>query len=331
MTERLIVVGAGAAGLNAAWHARRRGVEALLIDAAERPGGAWARMDPAMRCLSPRELDRLADGSTPEGPGRFATAAEVLEAVRAFAAREGFRSRMGQRVTSVRRVDGVLELDTTGGPIRTLALVAATGIAGSPHALELPGAFAGAILPAFGLHARETTGSVLVIGAGNSGADAIDLLLERGHDVVLSSRQALRSQPPFPEGLAGRVSWLASGVPVRFLPPALRSGEVLPVGDRITRHVDAGLRVVGEAVALEPGGVRCLRGPGARGVPEELVAVDTVVVATGFDPDLVWLRGLTGPDIVTLGIDGQRTRRSGFLRGFDDDARHAVRRLLGGR
>ena len=35
----LVVVGAGIAGLAAAWEARRRGAEVVVVEASERPGG----------------------------------------------------------------------------------------------------------------------------------------------------------------------------------------------------------------------------------------------------------------------------------------------------
>ena len=349
MTERLVIVGAGPAGLCAAWHARAQGVEPLIIDAAPRPGGAWASMDPAMRCLSPRHLDRLPDGTTPAGPGALATAAEVLECARSFAQRQGFRARMGERVERLHRPGRDFVLDTPAGRLSTRALIAATGIAGAPRPLTLSGRalYSGHVEPAFGLHDRlgAVGARVLVIGAGTSGADAVQLLLAHGREVTVATRGPLRSQPPHPPGVRGRLSWALSGVPTSLLPPAARCGPVFPIDDRLQRLVaDDAVRLVGQAVAFAADGVACRIGPGAGAAPSRVVAVDTVVVAIGYRRDLDWIqlpsrdahgapphRGgfvATARGLGLLGLDCMRTRRSGFLRGFDGDARAVVAGVL---
>ena len=139
---------------------------------------------------------------------------------------------------------------------------------------------------------------------------------------------------------------MLSGTPAWLLPPAARCVDVLPPDDRLQTLVTSGAaRLVGEATTFAPGGLLCRLGPGAEGTPPRLVEVDTVVVATGFRRDLDWLGDLVprGPDgvpiqraglvpsapgLALLGLPCMRTRRSGFLRGFDGDARSVVRGLL---
>jgi len=53
-----LVVGAGQAGLSASYHLLRRGIEHLVLDADERPGGAWRhRWD----SLTMADVHRVAD------------------------------------------------------------------------------------------------------------------------------------------------------------------------------------------------------------------------------------------------------------------------------
>ncbi|MCO4773867.1 MAG: NAD(P)/FAD-dependent oxidoreductase [Deltaproteobacteria bacterium] len=347
--ESIVIVGAGFAGLCAAFHARALGADPLIIEAADGPGGAWRRMDPTMRCLSPRRYDQLPDGSTPPGTDDLASAEEVASALRTFADRQSFRARYGESVSSVTRIDGGFSLHVGGETVSCRHLVAATGIAGAPRTLDLPGGagFAGDQLPAMGLHQRvdEVGQRVLVVGAGNSGADAVRLLAWTDREVTLSSRRALASQGPWPAGAAGALKWRLSGLPIGLLPPQLRCTDtVLPVDDLLNMAVSEGaVRLVGPALRFESHGVRCAPSPGAESSPEVIVPVDTVVLATGYDRDLDWLGslvprdvrgaplhrgGLVSPHLALLGLDCQRTRRSGFLRGMNEDARAVVSTLL---
>ena len=342
-------MGAGFAGLSAAWHARQRGVDPLVLDAAAEPGGAWTRMDPTMRCLSPRSLDRLPDGMIPQGEGSVASAAEVLDAIRLFAARLGPRARYGARVQTVDRRGEVLALRLGQEVLETRALVAATGIAGAPRGLALPDIedFNGTLLPALGLHHRldEVGPRVLVVGAGNSGHDAVRLLVETGRQVTLASATPLRSQGAYPGGLEGHVRWALSALPVRLLPHFLRCGAVLPVDDLLEEATrDGRVRLVGEVRSVWDAGAHCAPAPGDEG-PDVSVHADTLVVATGYQRDLGWLGDLVQrdeqgtplhegglvsrtPGVGLLGLDCMRTRRSGFLRGMSDDARAVVDALL---
>ena len=342
-------MGAGFAGLSAAWHARQRGVDPLVLDAAEQPGGAWARMDPTMRCLSPRSLDRLPNGMFPQGDSPVASAAEVLDIVRLFAARLGPRARYGARVRSVEGRGEVLALRVGQEVLETRALIAATGIAGAPRGLSLPDIedFNGLLVPALGLHHRldEIGPRVLVVGAGNSGHDAVRLLVGTGRQVTLASATPLRSQGAYPGGVEGRVRWALSALPVRLLPSSLHCGEVLPVDNLLEEAVrDGRIRLVGAVRSVWDDGAHCAPAPGDEG-PDVFVHADTVVVATGYRRDLGWLGGLVRrddrgapmheggvisrtPGIGLLGLDCMRTRRSGFLRGMSDDARAVVDTLL---
>ncbi len=320
-----------------------------MLDAAAEPGGAWARMDPTMRCLSPRSLDRLPNEMFPQGEGSVASAAQVLDAIRLFAARLGPRARYGARVRAVERRGELLALQVGQEVMETRALIAATGIAGAPRGLALPDIedFHGPMLPALSLHHRldEVGPQVLVVGAGNSGHDAVRLLVATGRQVTLASATPLRSQGTYPDGLEGRVRWALSALPIRILPPSLRCGEVLPVDDLLEEAVrDGRVRLVGAVRSVWEDGAHCAPAPGDEGADVSVYA-DTLVVATGYQRDLGWLGGLVRrddrgvphheggvvsrtPGIGLLGLDCMRTRRSGFLRGMSDDARAVVDALL---
>ena len=338
----LVVVGAGPAGLCVAGAARARGVEAVVVEASDAVGGAWRHIPGDLRCLSPRVHDLLPDGTFPAGHGVRATAAEVLRWATDYATREAFDIRFGVTANGLREDRGVLRLVTTDGELATRRLVVATGEFGRPRIPELPGADAFAGVAEHSRHCDPASvregERVVLVGTGNSAVDLLPRLLARGADLVVSARTSPTRPEGLPTGAKARVLWEASAIPVRLLPPRLRCTDTVPVVDPDLYDAIASGRVreVGETVGLETSGVRVVGG--------ELVPADRVVWATGFRRDIAWLDGLTTDPLTSapahregvstdvrglgfLGLPCMRTRRSGFLRGFADDAKAVLAAL----
>ena len=337
--EQLVILGAGAAGLSAAWHARVYGLEALLIDRQGGPGGAWRRMRPNMKCLSHRKYDRLPDGTFPRGPGNLARAIEVKEWLQRFAAQNAFESSYSTSVTRVWRRGGVLRVQTSSGTVDTRRLLIATGEHGAPWVPS----FASTVLVPQTHSSRLKEGEVasnervLVVGGGNSGAEVTRLLLEAGATVFLSlGRRAVR-HVPMPKGLLADIGFRASGLPVHFFPNRLGCTDRTPLVDSMFHDAirEGRVEVVPRVVGATTKGVRLEDG--------HRLEVDRVVWATGFKRETDCLsavlpvgsrgeisqrKGRVASDIGVVGIPCMRTRRSGFLRGFADDSRAVLRALL---
>jgi len=339
-TEELVIVGAGPAGLATAGVAREFGIEPLVIDKAPVFGGAWVKMRPRMRCLSLRHHDRMPDGSFPRGEGERATAAEVADWLQLYARREGFRARLGVSCDALRQDREGLLVVTSGGPVRTRRLVVATGEFGCQRTPDLDGAFEGPSCHSSELDIDDVDPGehVLVIGAGNSACEIVGLLLARGVRITVAARSGLSDPLGVDTGLLGEVKWWLSALPARYLPDQVRCNPATPVIDTtLVDARDAGrIEVVGEVHSLSAIGVQCRDGA--------VVTCDRIVLATGFARDTVWLgdiidrdqygtprhdEGLSPevPGMAYVGIPCQRTRRSGFIRGFAGDARNVLERL----
>ncbi len=338
--EELVVVGAGAAGMCAMAAGRQRGWEPPILEADSAFGGAWRHMPPDVRCLSPRVRDRLPDRSIPVGDGPRPTAGEVLAAIVRYAERHQPRVRFGTRARALHVDVDCLRLETDAEPVYAKRLVVASGEFARPFVPELPGTFAGEVvhtrdLRSEGLQAGER---VVGVGGGNSGAEAAVALAAGGAKVTIATRKPLAEPKPEPTGLLGELFWALSGVPVSSLPGRAGCTDRTPIVDRdLWDAVEAGtIATAPEIVELTPGGVTTRDGG--------QIAADRIVWATGYRRDTDWLqpaitpgeRGIVDhdrgislalPNVGLLGIPCQRTRRSGFLRGFWGDARHVVGRL----
>tara|TARA_Y100001968_G_scaffold256167_1_gene242457 strand:- start:517 stop:1551 length:1035 start_codon:yes stop_codon:yes gene_type:complete len=335
----IIVIGAGPAGLCAAAAARSQGLEPLIIEADSRIGGVWHRVEPDLRCLSPRQRDLLPDGSFPAGEGLRARADEVLACLLAFQDRQRFALRLNCRALALETHPAGLLLRTSKGSFASRRIVVATGVYGKPQVPALPGRFEGLQQHSSEVKAADINDGeqVTVVGSGNSAVDLVARLLARDLSVSLAARSGLGKALPIATGPAAAVMWWASSLPTRWLPHSLRCSDTVPkVDDDLQRAEASGrLSVYGEALALEPTG---LMTAGAR-----LVAADRIIWATGFRRDLTWISGLNLDDrgqpshdrglstevqgLAFMGLPCMRNRRSGFLRGFAADARDLIRRL----
>ncbi|GCD33144.1 oxidoreductase [Streptomyces chrestomyceticus JCM 4735] len=201
----VVVVGAGQAGLAAAFHLRRVGYEPdrdfVVLDHAPRPGGAWQFRWPTltygkvhgMHALPGMELA----GADPDRPSSEVIGAYFDTYERAF----GLRVHRPVDVRSVRDgADGRLLVNTSEGTYATRALVNATGTWDRPFWPRFPGqdVFRGRQLHSSAYRGPQDFAGrrVIVVGGGTS---AVQQLLEIA-DVAEATAWVTRRPPVFRTG-----------------------------------------------------------------------------------------------------------------------------------
>lgn len=177
-TLDVVVIGAGQAGLASAYYLRRAGVNFVMLDAEEGPGGAWRHAWDSLRLFSPASFSSLPGWMMPAQaettyPGRD----EVVDYLARYEARYQFRIERPVLVTSVRSVDGGLEVVSDKGQWQARAVLSTTGTWRHPFIPEYPGAssFEGRqVHSAEYVSAAAFAGQrVAVVGGGNSGAQIL--------------------------------------------------------------------------------------------------------------------------------------------------------------
>jgi cation diffusion facilitator CzcD-associated flavoprotein CzcO len=281
-----VVVGAGQAGLSASYHLRRRGLEHVVLDADDAPGGAWQHRWDSLTMADVHGVAALPDSDPPGRPdGRANTVVPAY-----FAAYEREHDLPVVRPVRVDRVEDADHVDQSGLLVvragdrawTTRTLVNATGTWTQPFVPSYPGAetFAGAQL-----HTHDYPGAAwfrgrrtVVVGGG---ASAIQLL---GEIALVTDTVWVTRKPPVwrtddftPEAGRAAVALVEERVR-RGLPPA----SVVSVTGLALREQERAAEALGAYerrpmfASLEPDGVRWDDGT--------FEPADVVLWATGFRP-----------------------------------------------
>ena len=182
----LLIVGAGPAGLSAAHAAAECSLDYLAL---EREGVAQTIRDyPLGKPLhSPAQDVEMLWGELPGSDPRFAGREEVLAHYDAFAAE--LKLRCGERVVSLERSKVGFRARTAHACYEARRVLLASGGFGVARRLGVPGECAARV--SYRFHdARPYAGQqIVVIGGGNSAAEAALWLHEAGAQVTLSLRR----------------------------------------------------------------------------------------------------------------------------------------------
>jgi putative flavoprotein involved in K+ transport len=194
----VVVIGGGQAGLSVGYYLAQRGLRFVILDANERIGDSWRKRWDSLRLFTPARYDGLDGMPFPAPPNSLPTKDEMADYLESYAARFELPVRNGVKVEKLTRRDGRYVLTTAGGEYEAEQVV----VAMSNYQQPSTPAFAAELHPTVvQLHSSDyrgpsqlRDGSVLIVGAGNSGAE-IALELSEGRQVWMSGRDT--GQIPF--------------------------------------------------------------------------------------------------------------------------------------
>jgi cation diffusion facilitator CzcD-associated flavoprotein CzcO len=284
-----VVIGAGQAGLSASYHLVRLGIDHVLLDADETPGGAWRhRWD----SLSMNDVHGVADLPDAPAPGGSSDRANVVlpEWFGRYEAEHRLPVERPVRVRSVTSRGHLLDVHAGERTWTTRTLVNATGTWTQPFVPAYPGA---ATFLGEQLHTHDYPGPapfdgkrVLVVGGGASAVQFIGELAPRT-DVVWVTRRPPVWRDRFDEGAGREAIGLVQERIRAGLPPASVvsvTGLALRPQEQEAARLGAYARRRAMFVRIEPDGVRWADG--------SFEPVDVILWATGFRPAVAHLAPL---------------------------------------
>jgi putative flavoprotein involved in K+ transport len=318
-TERVqvVVIGGGQAGLSVGYCLARHGLSFVILEANPRVGDAWRKRWDSLRLFTPAKYDGLIGLPFPAPAFSFPTKDQMADYLETYASHFSLPVRTGVKVDRVWR-DGTRYIVETGD--RRLEADHVVIAMATYQVARLP-EFAPALDPGIvQLHSGEyknpdqlRPGDVLVVGAGNSGAD-IALDVSRSHHTWLAGRHP--GNVPF--AIEGRVARALLPILFRLVFHRILTVDT-PMGRRARPAVIAkgGPLIRVKPADLVAAGVE--RAPRVTGVRDgkplladgRVLDVTNVIWCTGFRPGLSWV-DLPQP---IQGADGEPVHDRGIVPG----------------
>jgi cation diffusion facilitator CzcD-associated flavoprotein CzcO len=179
-TEEVIIIGAGPYGLSVAATLKQKGIDALVLERGDGVADSWRRRHPQLRLNTHRTNSGLPGSPISKSAGTFPDVRTYLTHLAQYAQHNKLRIKTGADVRRIERCTPYWRVETSSGNLSTRQLVVATGFDHTPVIPSWPGLndFRGELRHAadFGSAEDYRDKSVLVVGAGNSGGDLLNVL-----------------------------------------------------------------------------------------------------------------------------------------------------------
>jgi putative flavoprotein involved in K+ transport len=361
---RVIVIGGGAAGLSSAGALARRGIDAVVLEQDTELGGTWARRYDRLHLHTVRGFSGLAHFPIPGRYPTYLSRADVVAYLQEYARHFNLRVVGSTTVRRIRSSDptGEWRVETARDETwQVRVVVIATGQYRQAVVPAWPGRelYTGSIV-----HSESYSNAVpyqgkrvLVVGAGNSGAEIATDLIDNGAASVAIS---IRTPPPvvprdpfgfpvqrtsillsaLPPAISNRLGWATSRLVLGNLARyGMPQGSFAPYTTKRVPLIDVGFvdALKRGRVKVRPALQRLTRTDAvfADGTTESF---DAIVAATGFTTGLESIVEAPGAldDLgEPRGVSGEPTANPGLyfvgfthsLRGHLFEANRASRRL----
>jgi putative flavoprotein involved in K+ transport len=295
-TCQVVVIGGGQAGLSVGYCLAQLGLSFVILEAEPRIGDSWRNRWDSLHLFTPAKYDGLIGLPFPAPSFTFPSKDEMGDYLEAYAKHFDLPVRTGTRVTRVSKDGARYVVDTGDRLFHTDHVVVAMATFQAPQVPE----FASALDPGIvQLHSRDyrntkqlRPGGVLIVGAGNSGAEIAVEVARSSHPTLLSGRHPGHVPFRVDSGIARLV------LPILFRIVFHRILTVdTPMGRRARPRIISrgGPLIRVKPADLDAAGVE--RSPRVTGVRDgkplladgRVLDVANVIWCTGFHPGFSWI------------------------------------------
>ncbi|PYI57122.1 flavin-containing monooxygenase [Paenibacillus flagellatus] len=339
----VVVVGGGQAGLAIGYYLKHRGIPFLIVDANERTGDTWRNRYDSLHLFTPRQFDGLPGLAFPGKPNGLPSKDEAADYLEAYARHFSLPIQYRTNVIAMEQSERGFTLHTGRGDLSARQVVVATGPFHTPwipaFAGRLPDRVVQLHSAAYRNPAQLQPGNVLVVGAGNSGAQiAVELARER--NVSLSHGRPLHFKPLYMLGKSifwyfDKLGLLKADVDSGVGAWLKKQPEQIYGLDLKTMLADNTIDSFPKAVNADETGIHFDDG--------RVLRADNVIWATGFRSDYRWIRipaafddngapihrnGVSPVEgLFFLGLPWQSCRGSALMGWVAEDARRLAQSL----
>ena len=353
MTEQqlgTVVIGGSQAGLAVGYYLKQRGLPFVILDENDRVGAAWRNRWDSLRLFTPGRYNGLPGMPFPGSPGAYPTKDETADYLDAYARAFELPVRTGVKVDRLAKTGDRFEVTCGQQALSAENVVVATGAFNNPRVPSFARELDQSIVQ---LHSKEyrnpsqiQKGAVLVVGAGNSGAE-IAMELAPHHQTWLSGpdtgQEPARAGTRLDHLLTPMMWFVATRLTVKtalgrklrdhFLDPP----RGIPLG-RVRRKdfAPAGIERVPRMTGVKNGNPIVENG--------RVLEVSNVIWCTGYAPDYDWIdlslpshnglpihdRGIVDacPGLYFIGLLFLYSLSSALVGGVGRDAEHIVDHIV---
>jgi putative flavoprotein involved in K+ transport len=350
LTRGTVVIGGGQAGLAIAYFLKQLDLPLVILDENERIGDAWRKRWDSLRLFTPARYSGLPGMPFPGLRWAYPTKDDIANYLQAYAREFDLPVRTGIKVGSLSKTGDQFKVISGEETLSADNVVVASGAFNNPRIPSFARELDDSIVQ---LHSKEyrnpsqiPKGAVLVVGAGNSGAE-IAIELAPHHQTWLSGPDT--GQEPTRAGsrldhVFTPLMWLAATrlTVNTFLGKKLRDRFLdpprgIPLG-RVRRKdfARAGVERVPRMTGVRNGYPVLENG--------SILDVSTVIWCTGFTPDYSWIdlslpiqnglpihdRGVVAscPGLYFIGLPFLYSLSSALVGGVGRDAEHIVEHIV---
>lgn len=325
----VIIIGAGPAGLALGRALQAEGIEFLIIEKGEIAGNSWANMPDHLRLISLWHSNCLIK----EDISKFSrwknlSAWEFSQYLSEFASRFNLPVKLQTKMLAVEKTDSDWLISTDKGELSSSIVVDCRGYFSFPYVPQLPGD--NSLKPVHFndfKNAQQFSGQqkICIVGKRLSAGQVIQELCEANPDIkiYLLARSKVHFSPPmfiltYLLKYLSVLEWL----PLRM---GIKKTVDIPMHASIKKYFLSNVILKKEIQNISGNKIT---------FEDETVAIDSLIMATGYKRELIQLRNdfesKQNDNYFFLGINGQRTFTSRFLRGIREDA-PVLAKLIRGR
>lgn len=345
-----VVIGGSQVGLTTGYHLKKKGREFVILDAGSRVGDSWRNRWDSLLLFTPNRYNGLPGMRFPAPAATYPTKDQMADYLEAYAAKMELPLKLNSPVLNLARSGDGFIVETPDVSYEASNVVVAMGSSQKP---KIP-AFAGQLDPKIiQLHSTDyrnlsqlQPGPVLIVGAGNSGAD-IGLEVAGKHPTIWSGKESavvpFRMETVIARYLLTRIvrfvgmRVMSLKTPIgRKLRPKLMQMPAPLVRVKPKDLVNLGVKRVGRIVSVKDGLPVTEDG--------ERLEVSNVIWCTGFRSSFSWInlpifgergepiheRGVIAsePGLYFAGLHFQFSLASETVPGHQPDVRYVVERLV---
>lgn len=289
----VIIIGAGQAGLAIGYYLAQAKVSFTILDRSKKVGDVWRQRYDSLKLFTPRMYCSLPGLKLEGDPNGFPSKNEIADYLENYSIKFNLPIQHNTTVTNLSRSDGLFEVETDKDIYTAKKVIVATGTFHKPY---IPEFSKNILTDTVQLHTSSyknatqlRNGTVLIVGAGNSGAQ-IAVELANSHKVTLSTHP---SRLKYLTTILGKdISWWGDTLGLykisgtswlgKYICKVIRSGR-RPIRGFKLKHL-----LEENVITLKPK-VKIFEDQQVVFEDGQTETYDNIIWATGFTPDYSWI------------------------------------------